>query len=246
MIVPTQSRYFDKVKATGTPHRTLKHGRNIHVDSRSMAYLVEEFDRGCFGRKRPKPIKSVRWEPSIPALDQGELGSCTGNAETHALATPCKLRPKGILGFVATEETAVQIYSAATKLDDIGGAYPPNDTGSNGTSVNKYAKKMGWIKSYHHALTLHATLAALQDGPLVVGMAWQEAMYYPHSSGLVNLTGPVVGGHEVCLIGCDIQTRWLEFRNSWSPGWGKNGNFFMTFEDFTVVLHQQGDAIQPR
>ncbi|MFC4587824.1 hypothetical protein [Sphaerisporangium corydalis] len=47
-----------------------------------MAYMVE---RAASAMARP--LGDRRWERALPILDQGDLGSCTGNAAAGALGT---------------------------------------------------------------------------------------------------------------------------------------------------------------
>ena len=57
-------------------------GRNLWLDARSLAYMVEN-DVHEMG----KPLSDQSWERVLTVLDQGDLGSCTGNAGTGALGT---------------------------------------------------------------------------------------------------------------------------------------------------------------
>jgi hypothetical protein len=54
-------------------------GRHVRHDPRSRAYQV---------RPRAPLAKSVSWERQTPILDQGDLGSCTGNAACGVLGGP--------------------------------------------------------------------------------------------------------------------------------------------------------------
>ena len=60
------------------------------------------------------PLVSVRHQHHGPVLDQGQLGSCTGNATAQALNTD-PLMPDGRR--LLTEQDAVAIYSWATHHD---------------------------------------------------------------------------------------------------------------------------------
>ncbi|MCZ0983959.1 hypothetical protein O1L60_45175 [Streptomyces diastatochromogenes] len=64
----------------------------------------------------------------------------------------------------------------------------------------------------------------------------------------------MAGGHEVCAIGLeavaqlpdgrvDPERTVLRLRNSWGPGWGQGGDFFLRLSTY-VVLRAQIDAIQ--
>jgi hypothetical protein len=100
-------------------------GRHVEHDPRSRA-----FSAGTAA------IKSVRHTRHGKAFDQGELGSCTGNAMAGVLMT----EPLWTRGRNLTEADAVALYKAATKLDNIAGSYPPKDTGSPGIlGINWYS-----------------------------------------------------------------------------------------------------------
>ncbi len=110
-------------------------GRHVEHDPRSRA-----FSAGTAA------IKSVRYKRHGNAFDQGELGSCTGNAMAGVLMT----EPLWIRGRNLTEADAVTLYKAATRLDKIPGKYPPDDTGSSGLAVMKAAVKAKYIAGYSH------------------------------------------------------------------------------------------------
>lgn len=69
-------------------------------------------------------VQTRTWERPLPPLDQGELGACTGNGAVGLLSTE-PFRQKGVH---YTEALARQVYSEATKLDSIVGAWPPPKT----------------------------------------------------------------------------------------------------------------------
>jgi hypothetical protein len=100
-----------------------------------------------------------------PAFDQGELGSCTGNA----IAGACSTAP---FGKKLREADAIKAYALATAIDNVHGIYPPDDTGSSGLAAAKAAVKLGWCRSYAHAFGLQHLLEALTLGPGALGIAW--------------------------------------------------------------------------
>ena len=148
------------------------------------------------------------------ALDQGSLGSCTGNAVAQCLST----HP---FGGRLLEADAIRIYSRATEIDPWQGAYPPTDTGSNGSSAWQAAIDLGY---YSGAVTQVETLeelqGALQRVPCPVGVDWWSGMFTPTASGELQMTGTIEGGHELEVIGWDAERKAFWIRNSWGPGWG--------------------------
>ncbi len=134
------------------------------------------------------------------------------------------------------------LYAAATKLDDVVGSYPPNDTGSSGLAVMKAAKKKGWIGTYSHAFGLDHVLRSLVLRPGITGISWLSGCDVPDREGIVKWSGSVRGGHELELVGLVKERALVWFCNSWGTGWGRKGYFAMSFEDYERALHEQGDA----
>jgi hypothetical protein len=182
-------------------------------------------------------------------LDQGDLGSCTGNAALGAVGTAMLFEAladnpgcPSETDAAADEEQAVSLYSAATKLDDVRGTYPPDDTGSSGLAVAKAAQKVGLISGYKHATSLEAALTALAAQPVITGVNWYEGMDSPDSSGLVRVTGQVRGGHEFVLDQLDVENRLVWFTNSWSKSWGHDGTAALSWDDLGRLLDEDGDV----
>lgn len=217
-------------------------GRHVEHDQRSRAYALSE---DLLPSSYTSAVHTVR----IPVLDQGDLGSCTGHAAEAfagsdplyaAIPTTVKARPTGDAG--ADETQAVALYSAATRLDNVQGVYPPTDTGSTGVAVAKAAAKAGLISGYQHAFSLDSALKALAVSPLIIGVNWYEAFDTPDSTGRVKISGSVRGGHEFLLYGIDATSGRVLARNSWGTSWGVQGTFSFSFDDLGRLLDEDGDA----
>ena len=210
-------------------------GRNVNHDVRSLRFLVSSPAR---------ELKSTEHERVIPVLDQGDLGSCTGNAAVGALGTKplYDALPSGHPAL--DEDLAVKVYSAATSLDPFDGEYPPTDTGSDGLSAAKACKNLGLISGYLHATSLEAMQNALQDTPVIVGVNWYEGFDNPDSNGLVSVSGKVRGGHEFEVVGVDMEQQRFHAINSWGLGFGKDGHFWFSFDSMTRLLSEDGDCTQ--
>lgn len=209
-------------------------GRHVKHDSRSLAY---RFDGSGIS------VTSIRHNRYIPVLDQGDLGSCTGNAATGHLGTGAyydTVKDKVTLD----EDEAVKLYSSATALDSYQGTYPPTDTGSDGLSVAKAAQQAGLISGYQHITSLNDALAALQLGPIITGVNWYSSFDTPSSTGLVSIAKKayVRGGHEFVLDEVNAEKKLIGATNSWGTSWGLSGRFYFSFADFERLLGESGDA----
>lgn len=218
---------------SGTPFPL---GRSINHDPRSKDYPAEM-----------APTLVTTYHPRrIGILDQGQLGSCTGNACTGLLGTePFYTAIQGHPAETAPtfdEAMAVSIYSEATNYDPYPGTYPPDDTGSSGLAVLKTARKRGWIKSYRHAFGLDHALRALVLRPVIIGIPWYHQMFYPAPGGLISIGGSVDGGHEIVLDSIDVENKLVGGANSWGTSWGDGGRFKMTWDTFGELIKEDGDV----
>jgi hypothetical protein len=210
-------------------------GRHVLHDPRSRRFPVSAPD---------VPIASVHHERHAEVFDQGNLGSCTGNAAIGCMATSpffATVDAHELAEYTLSEGGAVLVYSAATALDAYPGTYPPDDTGSDGLSVAKVLRNAGWISGYEHAFSLDQGLQALMSRPLIVGVNWFSEMFSPDVNGRVRPTGDLAGGHEFVWDSYDHVSGLCGFTNSWGPGWGESGRFFMLDTDFASLLAQDGD-----
>jgi hypothetical protein len=222
-------------------------GRHVHHDSESRRYRV--------ARPEGVALTSVRHESFIDILDQGQLGSCTGNAGLSAVYH----RPyvdsdiEHFPAFSDTEADAVGLYSAATKIDPFAGEYKPTDTGSDGLSIAKVLKAKGVISGYLWAFTLDEALAQLMQTPLITGVPWLNSMFNTTTAGhaghvVINETSGLAGGHEICVdelvVGSDPgRADWfVGGPNSWGTSWGDGGRWYWTVPEWGWLLAQQGDV----
>jgi len=208
-------------------------GRNVNHDPRSLAFQVPATSNPA----------TTSWKRVLPVLDQGSLGSCTGNAMTGVLGSEVcwdALTPaqRSALG----EVFAVKIYSRATQLDGFQGTYPPDDTGSDGLSAAKAVKEVGFASGYLHMTSVEAMHTAIQAGPFAVGLSWYSGFDSPDSEGVVKVSGHVRGGHEWEVLNYAASRGLWECVNSWSDAWGKGGHFFISDEDMARLLAEEGDA----
>lgn len=208
-------------------------GRHVNHDEASRAYPV----RALLGPTRAR--RAVLHRRHVAIYDQGNLGSCTGQALAGCLSTgPFRHR-------YSTQRYPRMFYRHATELDPWPGSWPPEDTGSDGLSVCKVAVAHGIIRGYTWGFSLTDLLDTLQAQPLIVGTAWKGGMDAPDSSGLVHAVGDDRGGHEYCAVGDDPERRRVRFANSWTAGWGDGGYFDLAYDDLASLLADNGDVTVP-
>lgn len=186
------------------------------------------------------PVRTKAWRRYGAVLDQGDLGSCTGNAGTHAQNHAPYHRTGEHVG---TQADARDLYSAATAIDPYPGQWPDDDTGSDGLAIGKVLKARGKVTEYRWAFGLDHVLATAMVGPVMLGTVWRSGMFYPSESGMVYPTGSEVGGHEYLLTGVNTAGRIVRCQNSWGPGWGDYGKFYMTYAALAELLAAGGDAL---
>lgn len=219
-----------EIQVTG--HRL---GRNINHDARSLRF-------------RPPPAavdKSASWKRRVSVFNQGNLGSCTGNAQAGLLGTDpfFDTMPKDV---VIDESLAIRIYKEATKIDPYPGTYPPTDTGSDGLSVSKVAKNLGYISGYLWATSLPEAQTLIQQGPFIIGTEWTTGMEDPDDYGIIKnpSSGYVRGGHEYECFARDAENDLWWFWNSWGSSWGLNGSFAYNSAGLSALLSRGGDITQ--
>jgi hypothetical protein len=237
-------------ETTDSPRRL---GRHVQHDPRSYTYAVGVIPKAA--------IKSVSWTRRTPILDQGNVGSCTGNALAGLLGTDAKGRAgatsvtvkadsRGVFKagtYPLDEAFAVKAYSLNTWLDTIPGEYPGKDTGSSGVACGKSAQMLGLATGYSHAFGVDALKAALQTGPTLIGIPWLNSMFNPDSGGqlTVDRTSGIAGGHELVVSGYDVGG-WFRIDNSWGAAWGDQGSCHVREADIVWLLAQDGDITVPQ
>lgn len=194
--------------------------RNLNFDVRKTNIVVQH-----------DTPRSYTWRCLI-WLDQGNLGSCVGNAWAHELAA----RPKEVQGI--DQQYAVDLYHAAQKLDEWPGeAYE----GTSTLGGAKATMATGKIGGYHWCTDIEAVKIVVSwRKPVVVGANWYASMFTPDVAGLVKIGGGIAGGHEWLVRGYSIVTDLFLCRNSWGLSYGISGDFYISAKDLDRLLFAEG------
>ncbi|WP_082973476.1 C1 family peptidase [Mycobacterium sp. E2327] len=198
--------------------------------------------------------------PSMPPVyDQGQLGSCTGNA--IAAAMEYERDRQGLPDFVPSRlfiyyneralEGTVSSDSGAMIRDGIKvvnreGVCPetlwPYDIG---VFTVKPPKRCYVAAAKDKAVQYEAiqTLGQLKDAIASnLAVVFGFTVYQSFESQSVAQTGVMpmpkpgeatVGGHAVLAVGYSDPKGHLIVRNSWGPGWGDQGYFYMPYQYLT-------------
>lgn len=206
-------------------------GRLIEFDERSRNYNV----RKLFTTEHDAP-RSYRWK--VPqSLDQKRNPSCVGFAWSHELCA----RPKMTEGI--TEESALQLYYEAQKLDEWSGE------GYEGTSVlggAKAAQAQGKILEYRWAFdTLDLAIAISYFGGAVIGVNWYDSMFETDVDGYLHIGGKIAGGHALYVPGFSVFKWSFWCWQSWGLEFGLAGGCWIRFEDMDRLLKENGEACLP-
>lgn len=164
---------------------------------------------------------------------------------THELAA----RPSEIK-HLSAKFAREKIYWEAQKNDPWeGGSYPGASPVYEGTSVLagvKILKELGYIESYKWAFGLDDLVMAVgYCGPAVLGVAWYEGMFSPHTCGYLHTDGEMAGGHAILCKGVDVKERTFTLHNSWGSSWGTGGDALISWAEMEKLLHEDGEAVIP-
>jgi C1A family cysteine protease len=205
-----------------------------------------------------KPSAAVTLPPALdlrsafpPVYDQGDLGSCTGNAiagivqflrmkESLTNFTPSRLMiyyDERVIEGTVGQDAGAEIRDGISSM---------NTTGACDEALWPYDISQFTVKppatAYAAALKdralqyeridntqLDMMKQCLADGfPFVFGFTVYESFESDAvaTSGIVPMPAPseqVIGGHAVCAVGYDDGDDTFLVRNSWGSGWGQSG-----------------------
>lgn len=152
-------------------------------------------------------------------LDQGNTGTCVGQAGTGQLAAQPNMRP-GL-----DEAFALALYDAI-KANQDHEADPERQLGTSILSLVKELKRQGYISAYRWCFSVDDIVHALSSGQTILaGTDWTDSMFEPDENGYVYVNGDAVGGHAYLMRGNAVVREHVRSRNSWGP-WGPIGGDF--------------------
>ena len=194
-----------------------------------------------------------------PVYDQGQLGSCTGNAISAAVdyqigregkpfINPSRLfvywNERNLEGTV-DQDSGAQIRDGI-KVVNTFGVCPESewayDTSQFATRPpdSCYTDALKDRAVSYEAVAQDPDLTALRSAlaqklPVVIGFSVYSSFESPEvaRSGFAPMPAPgetLMGGHAVLAVGYVDATRKVKIRNSWGPGWGLNGYFYLPYE----------------
>lgn len=188
------------------------------------------------------------WTPG-PTIDQGSEGACVGFGWSQELASS-PMRVQGI-----DDAFALEMYRRAQAKDRAEGRF--YSSGATVLAGAKAVQELGYQTGYRWAFTIQDLIqGVLQEGPCVTGVDWLDGMYDTRPSGMVDVSGTVVGGHCITIIGYHPGMRikgegWMKrhevfiWKNSWGPSYGKNGIGYLKVEDVANRLFANGEFCFP-
>lgn len=191
-----------------------------------------------------------------PIEDQGNLGSCTGNAIAGAIELLYKRQNKAldisrlfIYYYERLLEGTINYDNGAYIRDGIKACYtygapleslwPYNiskfRTAPAQAALVDAAKRK--ITSYQRAADFNAVIDAITSGyPVTIGFS----VYSSFDTNTVAKTGimpypnvskeKLLGGHAVLLVGYNKDNQTFIARNSWGTSWGDKGYFYLPFQ----------------
>jgi len=222
--------------------------RPDHPDMRDFLLAVEP--------AKSLPRRTSLRTKMPPVYDQGQLGSCTANSVGAILefnelkqkepdaATPSRLfiyyNERAMEGTVS-QDSGAEIRDGIKSVAQLGA--PPETLWPY--VISKFAHKPpanAYTAALKHEAIRYARVAQSQIAiqtvlaggyPISFGFTVYESFESDvGSNGIVPLPGPdeqTLGGHAVVAVGYK-QIRgqlYFECRNSWGPGWGDHGYFWL-------------------
>jgi C1A family cysteine protease len=213
-------------------------------------------------KKLPKKVDLRKECP--PIYDQGQLGSCTGNAIAAAIEFGLKKQNPNydfmpsrlfiyygerVIEGTVNIDNGAEIRNGIKVVNRLGVCSEKMWKYSGGKVLFKRKPPVGVFKEAlnHQVLTysrvnrdLKQMKACLAEGfPFVFGFTVYDEFEGDEitKTGVLHLPGPkeeALSGHAVLCVGYDDASKRFIIRNSWNTDWGQEGYFTMPYE---YLLH---------
>jgi hypothetical protein len=222
----------------------------IHDNHEAVLAEIAKTPKGADGL--PKQVSLRKYMP--PVFNQGNLGSCTGNASAtmwafvHGGGPYSRLQiyyDERMIEGTVKQDAGAQIRDAI-KVLATNGAGPEADW----PYIEKNFAKAPPIREVQEALENRAVVYSrlqtrkdfrecLSQGfPFIIGFTVYDSFESEDvaQDGIVPMPDPfesLVGGHAICVIGYNTDIHggdYYEVRNSWGEDWGDEGNFWIPAE----------------
>jgi C1A family cysteine protease len=235
----------------GTPRKVQRYGWVPDLpDQRDHTYAVA----AQLVQNLPDSVDLRDQCPDV--YDQGELGSCTGNAIAAALEfdrmkqnlddfTPSRLfiyYNERVLEGTVDSDSGAQIRDGIKSVAQQGDC-PESEWPYDLSKFAEAPPQSCYDDALQYKAVLYQSVSqnlADMQGCLASGypFAFGFTVYESFESDAVAQTGnmpmpksdeQVIGGHAVLAVGYDNEDRVLIVRNSWGEGWGDAGYFYMPY-----------------
>ena len=230
-----------------------------------------DFDPSLFQTKSNLPSKidwrdhdGKNWTPEI--VSQGQCGSCVAfaaiaqleiqlNITSQAPNMNLNLSEQYLFKNIGSCDRGSQLFMALWSLkskgapDEICHVYQSGRLGedySNSGACSDVKKRAYKIKS-NKRVSASKLKEALLKGPVMTSMSVYEDFKYYESGVYSHVSGDMLGGHAVVIVGYDdTKEAWI-VRNSWGKDWGEGGYFNISYndDDTRLGVNNYGIEVDP-
>jgi len=205
-----------------------------------------------------------------PVLDQANCGSCVAFASVGTLETQYKIAsgfsnfnvkfsPQylfscggGMCDWGWQPEEAASFLQTNGVPDEACMPYSSGATGQDvacqkacSSSASRSVKIAGYATPSRAVADVGSVKQALQHGPLVTTLE-VYADFMAYGGGVYkHVSGEVLGGHAVSIVGYDDEKQAYIIRNSWGEGWGEKGFGYVSYDDVSGVGDETWSYVMP-